>query len=56
LCKPRNKIVAGYALRDNSRPNGIAEYQLANAVPKYLEEQLSSIEQIEKEILSEVGG
>jgi predicted nuclease of restriction endonuclease-like (RecB) superfamily len=56
LCKSRNKIVAEYALRDNSKPIGIAEYQLANALPKDLEEQLPSIEQIEKEMLSEVGG
>jgi predicted nuclease of restriction endonuclease-like (RecB) superfamily len=37
LCKSRNKIVAEYALRDNSKPIGIAEYQLANALPKDLE-------------------
>jgi len=53
LCKSRNKIVAEYALRDNSKPIGIAEYQLVNALPKDLEEQLPSIEQIEKEMLSE---
>lgn len=55
LCKSRNKIVAEYALRDNSKPIGIAEYQLEHALPKDLEEQLPSIEQIEKEMLSEVG-
>jgi predicted nuclease of restriction endonuclease-like (RecB) superfamily len=55
LCKSRNKIVAEYALRDTSKPIGIAEYQLENALPKDLEEQLPSIEQIEKEMLSEVG-
>ena len=55
LCKSRNKIVAEYALRDNSKPIGIAEYQLENALPKDLEEQLPSIEQIEKEMLGEVG-
>tara|TARA_B110000211_G_scaffold181818_1_gene205779 strand:+ start:1718 stop:2758 length:1041 start_codon:yes stop_codon:yes gene_type:complete len=55
LCKSRNKIVAEYALRDNSKPIGIAEYQLEHALPKDLEDQLPSIEQIEKEMLSEVG-
>lgn len=50
LCKSRNKIVAEYALRDNSKPIGIAEYQLDQALPADLEEQLPSIELIEKEL------
>ncbi len=50
LCKSRNKIVAEYALRDNSKPIGIAENQLAQALPADLEEQLPSIELIEKEL------
>ena len=50
LCKSRNKVVAEYALRDNSKPIGIAEYQLAQALPADLEEQLPSIERIEKEL------
>lgn len=50
LCKSRNKIVAEYALRDNSKPIGIAEYQLAQALPADLEQQLPSIELIEKEL------
>lgn len=53
LCKSRNKIVAEYALRDNSKPIGIAEYQLAQALPKDLEDKLPSIELIEKELALE---
>ena len=50
LCKSRNKIVAEYALRDSSKPIGIAEYQLEQALPKDLEDKLPSIESIEKEL------
>jgi predicted nuclease of restriction endonuclease-like (RecB) superfamily len=47
LCKSRNKVIAEYALRDNSKPMGVAEYQLAQALPHDFEAQLPSIEQIE---------
>lgn len=50
LCKTRNKLVAEYALRDNNKPIGVAEYQLAQALPADLENQLPSIEQIEREL------
>ena len=50
LCKNRNKIIAEYALRDNSKPIGIAEYQLAQALPPDLEDKLPSIERIEQEL------
>jgi len=50
LCKTRNKLIAEYALRDNNKPIGVAEYQLAQALPSDLEKQLPSIEQIEKEL------
>lgn len=50
LCKTRNKLVAEYALRDNAKPIGIAEYQLARALPADLEDKLPSIEQIEREL------
>ena len=50
LCKSRNRIIAEYALRDNSKPIGIAEYQLAQALPSDLEDKLPSIERIEREL------
>lgn len=53
LCKSRNKIIAEYALRDNSKPIGIAEYQIARSLPANLEEQLPSIERIERELQGE---
>ena len=33
LCKSKNKVVAEYALRDNARPMGVAEYQLVESLP-----------------------
>jgi predicted nuclease of restriction endonuclease-like (RecB) superfamily len=50
LCKTRNKLVVEYALRDNNKPIGVAEYQLAQTLPSDLENQLPSIEQIEREL------
>jgi predicted nuclease of restriction endonuclease-like (RecB) superfamily len=50
LCKSKNKIVAEYALRDNNKPMGIAEYQLVASLPEELKTNLPSIEQIEQEL------
>lgn len=50
LCKSKNKIVAEYALRDKAQPLGIAEYKLLEALPETLQNNLPSIEQIEKEL------
>ena len=50
LCKNRNKVIAEYALRDNSKPIGVSEYQLAQSLPPNLEDQLPSIERIEQEL------
>ena len=50
LCKNRNKVIAEYALRDNSKPIRVSEYQLAQSLPPNLEDQLPSIERIEQEL------
>ena len=50
LCKSKNKVVAEYALRDNTRPIGVAEYQLVESLPPELQTSLPSIEQIEREL------
>lgn len=50
LCKTKNRIVAEYALRDSNRPIGIAEYQLVESLPKELQTNLPTIEQIESEL------
>ena len=50
LCKSRNKVVAEYALRGNTQPIGVAEYQLIESLPTELQTSLPSIEQIEREL------
>lgn len=50
LCKNKNKVVAEYALRENTQPLGIAEYKLLESLPAELETSLPSIEQIEREL------
>jgi hypothetical protein len=45
--------VAEYALRDSSRPIGVAEYQLVESLPAELQTSLPSIEQIERELASD---
>jgi predicted nuclease of restriction endonuclease-like (RecB) superfamily len=50
LCKSKNKVVAEYALRNTKGPIGVAEYQLVEALPKDLEANLPSVEQIEREL------
>jgi predicted nuclease of restriction endonuclease-like (RecB) superfamily len=50
LCKNKNKVVAEYALRNNTQPMGVAEYQLVESLPPELQTSLPSIEQIEREL------
>lgn len=50
LCKSKNKVVAEYALKTSSSPIGLAEYELIESLPKDLEANLPSIEQIEREL------
>lgn len=50
LCKSKNKVVAEYALRDNTQPLGIAEYKLLKDLPEPLQTNLPTIEQIEREL------
>lgn len=50
LCKSKNEVVAEYALRDSSRPIGVAEYQRVESLPAELQTSLPSIEQIEHEL------
>jgi YhcG PDDEXK nuclease domain len=40
LCKGRNHIVVEYALRDTSKPMGVAQYTLSHAWPPQLQREL----------------
>jgi hypothetical protein len=55
LCKKKNKVVAEYALRDSSKPIGIAEYQLIESLPAELQTSLPSIEAIEQALEGDAG-
>ncbi len=50
LVKTKSRVFAEYALRDTTKPMGIAEYQLRKALPKRLGASLPSIQQIEAEL------
>jgi predicted nuclease of restriction endonuclease-like (RecB) superfamily len=50
LCKSKDKIEAEYALRDISKPIGISEYIITQAIPENIKTQLPSIEELELEL------
>ncbi|PIV35444.1 MAG: DUF1016 domain-containing protein [Lysobacterales bacterium CG02_land_8_20_14_3_00_62_12] len=56
LCKSKNKVVAEYALRQNTQPLGVAEYKLVESLPPELATDLPSIEQIEQELMGNDAG
>ncbi len=48
LCQDKNRTIVEYTLRDTRRPIGIATYKLTKRLPKKLEKELPSPEQIYK--------
>ncbi|SBT08737.1 conserved hypothetical protein [Candidatus Accumulibacter aalborgensis] len=50
LCRTQNRVVAEYALRDSSKPIGVAEYRIIESLPAELQTSLPSTEQIEREL------
>ena len=50
LCKGKNKIIVEYALRDTTKPMGIAEFRHLTALPEGLKGSLPTIEEIEAEL------
>ena len=51
LCRDENKLVAEYALKDMTKPIGVAEYKLFEELPEELKKTLPSIEDIESRIM-----
>jgi predicted nuclease of restriction endonuclease-like (RecB) superfamily len=49
LCKGRNEVIVEYALRDSSKPMGVAQYQLSQALPPQLEEDLPTAAEFARE-------
>ncbi len=54
LCKTNHKVVAEYALRDITKPIGIAEYRITQQLPADFKDELPSIEDIEQRIGDEI--
>jgi predicted nuclease of restriction endonuclease-like (RecB) superfamily len=54
LCKSKNRVTVEYALRDLSKPMGVAEYDITAAVPQELKGELPTIEALEQELEKEI--
>ena len=50
LCKSKNDLVAEYSLKDMSKPIGVSEYKITSTLPKELERELPSVEDLQKRI------
>ena len=47
LCRSKVGVLAEYALRDMTKPIGLAEYRLQDALPENLQTALPTIEELE---------
>ena len=50
LCRDKKKVTAELALKDINKPIGVSEYKILSEIPKYLENTLPSLEDIEKRL------
>ena len=50
LCRGKNEVVVEYALRDMTKPLGVSEYQLTEALPENLRGSLPTVEELETEL------
>ena len=50
LCKSKNQVVVEYTLRDMSKPIGVSEHRLTEALPEVLWGSLPTTQQLEKEL------
>ncbi len=55
LCRSKVGVVAEYALRDMTKPIGLAEYRLQDALPENLQTLLPTIEELEAELAKDLG-
>lgn len=54
LCRSKVDVVAEYALRDMTKPIGLAEYRLQDALPENLQTALPTIEELEAELAKDL--
>jgi hypothetical protein len=50
LCRDKNAVIVEYSLRGQTKPMGVAEYQLTQALPDDLKGKLPTVEQLEREL------
>lgn len=50
LCKTKDQVLAEYALRDVTKPIGLAEYRITENLPENIKTVLPSIEELEAEL------
>jgi YhcG PDDEXK nuclease domain len=55
LCRSKVGVLAEYALRDMTKPIGLAEYRLEDALPENLQTALPTIEELEAELAKDLG-
>jgi len=49
LCKGRNEVIVEYALRDSAKPMGVAAYRVSPQLPKQLEGELPTPDELARE-------
>ena len=50
LCKDKKKVTAELALKDINKPIGVSEYKILKEIPKFLENTLPNMNEIEKRL------
>ena len=55
LCRSKVGVVAEYALRDMTKPIGLATYRLQEALPENLKTALPTIAELEAELAKDFG-
>jgi hypothetical protein len=48
LCKSRNKTIVEYALRESTKPIGVASYRVVSTLPEELRGQLPAPDQVSR--------
>ena len=54
LCKNKNKLEVEYALQGMSKPIGVSEFTLTQALPAALKSTLPTVEEIENELNKDI--
>jgi predicted nuclease of restriction endonuclease-like (RecB) superfamily len=58
LCREKNRLIAEYALRDLSKPIGVADFEtrLLQSLPSHLRGSLPTVEELERELQRDQNG